>query len=106
MQAVTSFIDTIRNVNDFENNTKVILLIQQQLVQSKSDGDKPTTLKANVPIFTIMASSKVDMLCLYDTYHEYMAKRKEKTRKFKVAPFIADPKNSRGKRTKVLPKVC
>mmetsp|Transcript_49735 Transcript_49735/g.50569 ORF Transcript_49735/g.50569 Transcript_49735/m.50569 type:complete len:98 (+) Transcript_49735:420-713(+) len=46
------------------------------------------------------------MVCLYDIYHECMAKREEKTKKFKAAPFIADPTNSKGKGTKLLPKVC
>ena len=105
MKSVASFIDTSRNVNDFENGTKVMLLIRQQLVQSRSDGGRADTLKANVPIFTVVGSSKSDMADLWETYFECFKKQDEKTRKFKVAPFIADPTNSKGKGTKIYPKI-
>ena len=110
MKLVASFIDTSQNLHDFDNGTKVMLLIQQQLVQSRSNGGKVTTLKANIPIFTVIGSSKskADMAGLMNTYREcIMRKRAVKTRLFQVAPFIAGPTNSKskGKVTKFSTKV-
>ena len=108
MKLVASFIDTSQNLHDFDNGTKVMLLIQQHLVQSRSNGGKVTTLKANIPIFTVIGSSKTvcDMAGLMNTYREcIMRKRAVKTRLFQVAPFIADPTNSKGKVIKFSAKV-
>jgi len=104
MQAVGDYIDTVKKIGETKWNTKIMLLIQQELVRGDSDGGRKNIndLKCDKPIFSIVASSKKDMKVLAKTYNK-VYHGTELTRIYKVMPYIGRLYEEEGKDTKVTP---
>ena len=91
LKSSSSFINTTKYVCGKNNTygTKVIVMIQQHLVQGSPDGRQSLcSLHCNLPILTIMTSGKANHKELLKAFVEVFSDKKNKTDKFKVVLFI------------------